>query len=258
MGKHILASTFVFFALVLGTQARQTSQTKPAPASPPQQSQNPKPDPQKDLTDKLDQALAAKDWAQVEDLAQQLIDLDPTQGKFYSALGDAQSHTGKLEQAIQRYEQAFDLISKETDTPPNPERAATRSAALGHILLSEGNTYLRLRKNDDAIRCYTKAAAVDPHPAIAYFNICAVEYDGGNMDAVVPACDKAIAADPSRANAYFIKGSALYGKSRMDKVGNVIAPPECIEALNKYLELAPNGPHAADVRAMLQMAAPNH
>jgi tetratricopeptide (TPR) repeat protein len=211
------------------------------------------------LSDKLDQVLAAHDWAQAEDLAQQLISLDPAQGKFYLALGDAQLRTKKLEQAIHTYEQGVELVSKESDTPADPARAEARAAVLGKMRFGEGNAYLMLRKDDDAIRCYTKAAAVDPHPAIAYFNLCATLFNAGNdtVDAV-RACDKSIAADPTRADTYFIKGSMLFAGSHMDAAGNFLVSPEGVAALNKYLELAPNGTHAADVKAMLDMAASNH
>jgi hypothetical protein len=39
--------------------------------------------------------------------------------------------------------------------------------------------------------------------------------------------------------------------STMDKDKKMVAPPRTAEALKKYLELAPNGPHAQDVEAML-------
>jgi hypothetical protein len=32
----------------------------------------------------------------------------------------------------------------------------------------------------------------------------------------------------------------------VDKTGKVVAPAGCAEAYQKYLELAPNGPHAKD------------
>jgi len=37
----------------------------------------------------------------------------------------------------------------------------------------------------------------------------------------------------------------------MDKQGKLQAPPGTSEALNKYLEIAPTGPHADDVKQML-------
>ena len=45
----------------------------------------------------------------------------------------------------------------------------------------------------------------------------------------------------------------MVGDSKLDKDGKMQAPaPGTSEALNKYLELAPDGPHANDVKAMLQ------
>jgi nucleoid-associated protein YgaU len=84
-------------------------------------------------------------------------------------------------------------------------------------------------------------------------SIRAIQYNAGNVKAADAACDKAIAADPSKADAYFIKGSVLIGMSdgKLDPNGHLIVPPGTKEALNKYLELAPTGPHAGDVKAML-------
>jgi tetratricopeptide (TPR) repeat protein len=92
---------------------------------------------------------------------------------------------------------------------------------------------------------------MDPNPATAYFNICATQYNSGNTEGALAACDKAIAADPNRADAYFIKGSLLIASSTTDKDGKVKPAPGTAEALNKYLELAPDGSHANDVKQML-------
>jgi len=67
-------------------------------------------------------------------------------------------------------------------------------------------------------------------------------------------CDKAIAADPKKADAYFIKGSTLFGSGKLDAQGKYIVPPGTLETLKKYLELAPDGAHAGDVKAMLEAA----
>ena len=120
------------------------------------------------------------------------------------------------------------------------------------MLTSEGNAYLKLKKNDKAIDAYTRAASMDPNPGTAYFNICATQYNSGNTQGALVACDKAIAADPTKADAYFIKGSLMVGDSKLDKDGKLQAPSGTAEALNKYLEFAPDGPHANHVKAMLQ------
>ena len=69
----------------------------------------------------------------------------------------------------------------------------------------------------------------------------------------VDAFDKAIAADPKNAEAYYLKGTDLIGLVKMDSNSKVIAPPGTAEAFQKYLELQPNGIHAADAKNMLAL-----
>ena len=95
------------------------------------------------------------------------------------------------------------------------------------------------------------ALAQTSDPAISSFNSCAMLYNAGKMDEAVTACDQAIALDPRRADAYFVKASALYGTGKVGSDGKYEVPPGTVEALNKYLELAPDGGHAPDVHAML-------
>jgi hypothetical protein len=98
-------------------------------------------------------------------------------------------------------------------------------------------------------------ASADPNAATAWFNLCATAYNTADDVAALNACDKAIAADPGKADAWFIKGSVLVGQSKLDKAGREVAPPGTTQALHKYLELAPNGAHAVDVKAMLDFLA---
>ena len=102
-----------------------------------------------------------------------------------------------------------------------------------------------------AVDAYTKAAALSSNPAVAYFNLCATNYNAGNTSAALAACDKAIAADPAKADAYFIKGSAMVGNGAIDQKGKFAVPKGTVETLKKYLELQPNGAHASDVKEML-------
>jgi tetratricopeptide (TPR) repeat protein len=122
---------------------------------------------------------------------------------------------------------------------------------MAQIYTTIGNANLKLKKNDAAIAAYNKAATLSPNPAVAYFNLCATMFNMGQPAAkTVPACDKAIAADPKKADAYFVKGSALYGEGALDKSNKFVVPPGALEALKQYLVLAPDGPHAQDVKAM--------
>jgi tetratricopeptide (TPR) repeat protein len=120
------------------------------------------------------------------------------------------------------------------------------------MLTNQGNCYLKLRKTTEAIVAYTKAAAIAPNPGTAYFNLCATQYNTGNINGALDACEKAIAADPQRADAYFIKGSCLLSISVSTKDGRAHPAPGTVEALRKYLELKPDGPHASEVKQMLE------
>ena len=101
---------------------------------------------------------------------------------------------------------------------------------------------------------YEAAAKADPAKAgMYYFNEAATLFNANDMDGAAAAADKAIAADPTKVDAYYIKGQALVQKATVDPATNKItAPPECIAAYQKYLELAPNGPHAEEIKGILQ------
>lgn len=198
-------------------------------------------------------AMVAKNWQEAVPPLQQLVTIDPNNWQFYAALADSQFNLGQYEQALDSYQKGIQAVESITTVDPkNPiTDPQKRKAGEAKMLTNEGNAYLKLHKNKEATDAYTKAAAMDPNPATAYFNLCATQYNTGNVDGALPACDKAIAADPNKADAYFIKGSLLLGESKMEN-GKMIAPPGTAEALNKYLELEPNGPHANDVKQMLE------
>ena len=203
------------------------------------------------LIAQLNPALQAKDWATAEPILTKLIAMNPNRWDYQQALGNAQFGEGKFDEAVATFDKAIPVAENATKTDPKADPAKAK-AAVAQMLTNEGNAYLKLKKNDKAIEAYNKAASMDPNPATAYFNICATQYNSGNTQGALTACDKAIAADPNRADAYFIKGSLMLGDSKQDKDGKLQAPAGTSEALNKYLELAPDGPHANDVKAMLQ------
>ncbi len=73
------------------------------------------------------------------------------------------------------------------------------------------------------------------------------------------AADEAIKADPTLAIAYYLKGQGLIQKATIDSAtGKMVLPPGCAEAYQKYLDLAPNGAFAADVKGILAEATQTH
>jgi tetratricopeptide (TPR) repeat protein len=200
----------------------------------------------------------AGNWKDAEPILKQMVAAEPNNWRFYQALGAAQFNQGEYEDAVGSYDKGIQLaqgvLSGGTAKDQNkPETDPVKAKqGVGQMLASQGNAYLKLKKNDEAVAAFTKAAEMDPNPAVAYFNLCATQYNSGNTQGALAACDKAIAADPSKADAYFIKGSLMMADSKQDKDGKIVAPAGTAEALNKYLELAPDGPHANDVKQMLQ------
>lgn len=199
---------------------------------------------QNDLITQLQAAQAAKDWPKAEGLAEKLIALDPDEWQYRQALADVRLHKGDYAGALEAYSAALAGAGKAKVTP-------TLHEAMALMYTNEGNALIKLKRDADAVKAYTQAAQLSAHPATAWFDVCAVRYNLGAVDLALAACDKAIAADPTKADAYFIKGSVLMGNSSIDAAGKTAAPPGAVEALQKYMQLAPNGPHAADVKQML-------
>lgn len=202
------------------------------------------------LIAKYNDAQKAKDWQGASDVLKQMVAVDPNRWEYQKALGDAQYNLNQFDDAVASYEKAAPLAENATKTDPKADPAKAKTG-LAQIYTNEGNAYLKIKKNPEAIAAFTKAAELDPNPGTAYFNLCATQYNTGNTDGAMAACDKAIAADPNKADAYFIKGSLMMGASTMDKQGKLDAPAGTADTLNKYLSLEPNGSHANDVKEML-------
>jgi tetratricopeptide (TPR) repeat protein len=145
--------------------------------------------------------------------------------------------------AIDAYKKAISLDS--AGAKPNVANVAAEDNQLGNVLTAMG-------KSDDATAAFDSAAKADPSKAGMYYkNEAAVLYNAGQMDAANVAADKAIAIDPTAADAYYIKGQALVTHSAPDATGKLTAPPGCVEAYQKFLQLAPNDPKVPQVKEVL-------
>ena len=147
------------------------------------------------------------------------------------------------------------LAAAQQEKPAEGPAMAGWKDGLSQIYIGKGNALLRLKRNDEAIAAYNQSAVFAANQGLAYFNICAVLFNIGNTKDSAAACRKCVQADPP---------GRMPGSSSAQ-----ISLPICLlslmarsrprlrrrEALEKYLTLAPDGPHAADVKAMLDMIA---
>ena len=127
-----------------------------------------------------------------------------------------------------------------------PDIKGVSWASLGEIYAHEG-------KIKDAEDAFDNAVAAFPPQAAQYRrNETIVFFQIGNPEAQLAAAEKAIPLDPTRAALYYFKGQALISKATIDPATQkMVLPPGCGEAYQKYLELEPNGPYAADAKGVL-------
>jgi Flp pilus assembly protein TadD len=198
------------------------------------------------------EALAQKNWPAAETALQEVLKRESDHWEIYLALGGAQYSQGKFQEAAQTYDTGIQKAEKTLPDPKNPfSEPAQVKTGISQMLNQEGNSYLRLGKTDEAVKAYTKAAESSPNPATAYYNLCSALFSMNRGHEALSACDKALAADPIKADAYFIKGSILVAAGRLDSSGKRFVTADAVDALKKYLELAPTGSHAADAKQML-------
>jgi tetratricopeptide (TPR) repeat protein len=173
-------------------------------------------------------------------------------------LGDVQYHLGQYQEAVGSYESgilaAGDISGSDAKT--GDADFAQKKTAVSHMLNNEGLAYNKLHKTKEAIAAYDRAAAMSADPSLAYFNLCVTQYNLKSVEGTIAACDKAISVSPGKAELYYFKGALLAYVHQPTVTGKDTAPrPGASEALNKYLELAPEGEHAAEVREMLKYLA---
>src|SRR5580698_544315 len=212
-------------------------------------------------------AADAKDFDTAVKTLTEATQMDPSRDLLWAKLGDytlssaatqtdSAAKTKAYEDAMSDYQKALDLKQKTIDADPTKKTPdVTKILAsyynnLGKAAASDGKT-------DVAIKAYNEAAQLDPASAgMYYFNLggtltnANTKNDPDMRKAAVDAFDKAIAADPTRADAYYWKGTNLIGAATLQG-DKMVAPPGTGEAFQKYLDLAPTGPHAEEAKAML-------
>lgn len=202
----------------------------------------------KNLNKDLGQARkdnAAKNYAAAEALMQRDVAVKPDSYLLWVELGNAQVGLKKYDDAITSLNKAITLDQQ--SKKPN----VMVQAVAGNIL---GQAYTSAGKYQEADAAYDAAAKADPKNAAMYYTNETIMMDRtAQVDMTVKAANKAIAANPKSALPYYLKGKALISKATVNpKTNKITAPPGCVEAYQKYLQLDPKGQFSGDARAVLQ------
>jgi len=189
--------------------------------------------------------IANAKYTEIETLMTKDAATDPSEPIVWTDLARAQSGLKDYLDAETSFKKALDLESKAAQ--PQPQ-------ILGAIEGGLGEVYARTLMVDEANAAFDAAAKADPdHAALYLENQAIIFFQAKNAQAQVDAANKAIKADPTNAFLYYIKAQGLAVNAPFDANNDKsVLSPECIAAFHKYLELAPDGPLAAEVNTALE------
>ena len=190
-------------------------------------------------------------YTEIETLMLKDTGLRPGEPGLWIQLGQAQALLKKYDEAETAYKKTLELDA--ASKKPRPDLQGMANAGLGEV-------YARNGKIPEANAAYDAAAKANPPMASTYLkNEAVIFFNLGNGDAQVAAADEAIKVDPAQPLPYYLKGQGLIQKATIDpKTGKMILPDGCAESYQKYLDLAPTGLYAGEVKAILTEATQTH
>jgi len=204
----------------------------------------------KALNDAFNAGRAAKDakqWDEAVTQFQKASEMDPNQAAVWSNMAESYVGLGDSKTTVEEknasYDKAFEAYQKAIALAPD-DGALHNNYALALV---------KEKKIDEAQKELQAAAQLDPSSAAKYYyNLGAVLTNINQPEAAGAAFKKAIDTDPTYAEAQYQYAIYLIGKlPPPGPDGKIVAPPEVTAALQKYLELAPNGPNAQNAKDML-------
>jgi tetratricopeptide (TPR) repeat protein len=165
---------------------------------------------------------------------------DPNVHLFWARMAEAYDVAGRNDEAINAYQQAV---------AAKPDNAGYYN--------NLGNVLARAGKIDEAKAAYTKSAELDPpNAALAWRNFGISLYQAGRMAEAIEPLQKATQIDPKNAQGWYLLGTCMVADPSIYKqVGDKIEvnpKPGTAEALQKAIDLDPNGPIGAQAKQGLE------
>ena len=184
-------------------------------------------------------AMEVKDWPSATKVMEELISLDANRWEFYQNLGTIQANQQHYEDALQNFAKGVAVAEKLLPSAADPVQA---KASISDLYIAEGDCYNRLGKLEEAVALYEKAAAVNPHPAIAHFRECNALTNNNKIEAAIEKCNQSIAEDPTQWEPYQVLGGALNTANKPKDALDVYA--KGVAAAKKALAEKPDSPQA--------------
>lgn len=191
-------------------------------------------------------SLETKQYDQAIPAFEKAAEIDPKQTAVWASLAEAHlglaatktgaDYDSEIQKGIEAYNKAIELKPDDPGLHNNYGRALAAA-----------------RKFPEAQAEMAKAVQLDPPGAGKYYyNLGAILTNIGQGDQAADAFKKAIDADPNYADAYYQYAVGLVGKAQVDTATGKVTPAAgTVEALQKYLQLAPQGQFAQSANEML-------
>jgi hypothetical protein len=165
-----------------------------------------------------------------------------------------------FDQALQVLDQSNAAIRRSLSSADPALNRAELRAALSALLWIRAHTYSKLGRQDLMINALTEATQITPS-ARTFTDLCRAQSlattMGGDYLSLLPPCTRAIELNPEGADPYFHRGAA---RAISDAVlganaqGLLKLSDSAESDLRRYLDLAPEGIHAAEARDALSKA----
>lgn len=191
-------------------------------------------------------AIEAKQWDEAITQLTKASEIGPTQQAVWAALAEAYVGSAKGAKGAEAgpiYDKSFAAFDKVVTLTPD-DAGTWNNYALA--LAAD-------KRLDDAMVKMAKAVELDPAGSGRYhYNLGALLMDNSQTDRALEEFRKSFTADPNYAESYYYYGSTLLGKATMDPTGTkMIAPAGTVEALQKYLQLKPDGPNSESAKQLI-------
>lgn len=152
---------------------------------------------------------------------------------------------------------AYELGGKHAEAAETYTKAAALQPANPELLLGAATNLAYAGKLDEASADCEKVATMSaPDAGTCWRNLGVVLYNTNHLQEAVTPLQKATKADPSNADTWYLLGTALMNTMKSKMVNGkltAIISPGTVDAYQKYLDLAPNGPHADEAKQALQV-----
>jgi tetratricopeptide (TPR) repeat protein len=211
-----------------------------------------------DQINALNKQLYSQPAAQQAQTKQQIAQLSQTAITELSAAEKVAGPTNtNLPTIVGNLALAYQAAGKHAEAAQTFEKAAQMQPTnSGYLLGAATNLAYQGKIQEAGADCDKVTALSAPDGATCWRNLGVVLYNTNKLKDAVGPLQKAVKADPSNADTWYLLGSALMNTMQSKMVNGkltAVVAPGTVEAYQKYLTIAPNGPHAGEAKQALQV-----